>query len=527
MSGQHVSYEEFGAYRVFELLGVGAMGAVHRAQRVGAAGLERSVALKRLLPHVGADPELAEAVLRQARAAAHLIHPNIAQVYECGTVGRDGFIVREYIDGIDVRKLLRYARRSGEAIPLPVALSLLAELCDALEHAHTFVDARGDHRGVLHRDLSPSNLIVANTGDLKVLDFGLAKVLERKPGDDNAKIARKLGYLAPESALGKSISPASDVFSVGVIAYELLTTRPLFCSRNEHDTLLKLLHTEVPPPSQLNRACPAQLDDVILVALARAPEERIQSAADLRVEIDRVATRFGFRLSNRDVFDWLSGVSSESWSSLTPIRSLSQQQAAAAASQLRPLPLPPPPELDHSSRSGVGPRSTSIAEAAALAEQGHVLGLGAGLTPVTRSSDDELIDLAWGAPQTEVSGLQLPYLVKSIHPARRWRQAALIALTMFVLAVAAGVAFYKLDPPPPPVATLRFGVQPADSIVEIGGVEVCRTSPYVATLESGVYTIAVRHAGYKPWLAQVTLRSGESQTIQVALEPDPGAQAAP
>ncbi|MEZ4363698.1 MAG: serine/threonine-protein kinase [Kofleriaceae bacterium] len=458
MSGEETACEEFGPYVVAEMLGSGDMCSVHRAQRRTSAGLERSVALKRLLPHLTADPTLADNLLREVRAVSHLIHPNIRQVYECGRVGRDAYLSLEYVEGNDVRRLLRYARRSGEAIPLSVVLSLLADLCQAFDHAHTFGDEQGDYRGVLHLDLSPSNLLVSNTGHLKVLDFGVAAALDAQTRRGGAKVPRKVGYLAPEVTLRKSCSPASDVFSIGVIAYELITTRPLFWSKTEDETRLRVLHAEVTPPSRINLACPAQLDRIVLAALCREPCDRLQSAADLHVEVERVAARFGIRLSSREVFDWLSGVSSESWSSLTPLKSLSQQQAAASASQLRPLPLPPPPELEPEVPRARRPRSTSITEAAALADQGHALGLGASLTPLPRVAEDDVVEIAWGSPTTTGSGVRPPSLVKSVGPSRRHRHVTFAAIAMvLLLGLAGGLAMVLAHAPPAPPASSEHG----------------------------------------------------------------------
>jgi eukaryotic-like serine/threonine-protein kinase len=544
--------EEFGPYVVYERLGLGGMATVHRAKKRGIAGYERGVALKRLLPHIADDLEFIQSFVREAKLASLLTHPNIAQIYEFGRVGAIYYIAMEHVDGIDVRKILRYARRSGETVPLPVVLSILVELCEALEYAHTFVDEEGEHQGIIHRDVSPSNLIVANSGHLKVIDFGIAKASTRQHHTESGRVKGKLGYMSPEAAAGKIYGPASDVFSAGVVAYELLTTHPLFSSKTDYETLLKIHHAEISLPSQLNPACTPALDAVVAAALARVPEERTQSAAEFRFGLEEVANQAGFRLSSREVYDWLAGVDNQALRSL----SRSQQQRAASTSQLRPLPLPPPPQEPR----GPSGRLTSIAHAAALADQGRAPGLGGGWVELRRSStDDDLIaDLAWGGdpgtpslrhPIAGSSAVQpsplgsapghfllsgssagvntgagseqtfgAPFSTSPSARPNRWR-VRLVGATL--LAVAATVGFLVMRArrtPPPTSAVLNFAVQPADSIIEMGGHEVSRASPYQMTIAPGMYSIAIRHDGYLPWSSNVTIRGGESQAIQVALE---------
>ena len=172
--------EEFGPYLVYERLGIGGMATVHRAKKRGIAGFERGVALKRMLPHLSKDAAFISSFVREAKLASLLVHPNIAQIYDFGRIGNVYFIAMEHVDGLDVSKLLRYSRRHNALLPVNVVLSILSQLCEALEYAHTFVDENGQSQGIVHRDVSPSNLIVTQTGHLKVIDFGIAKASTRQ-----------------------------------------------------------------------------------------------------------------------------------------------------------------------------------------------------------------------------------------------------------------------------------------------------------------------------------------------------------
>lgn len=298
--------EIFGPYLVYERLGVGGMATVHRASKRGIEGFERIVALKRLLPHLADDADFVRSFVREAKLASMLQHANVAQIYELGRVGAAYFMAMEMIDGYDLRQLLQRARRDRKHIPIPVVLSILLEMCDALDYAHNCKDdITGEPLGLVHRDVSPSNLIVTPAGHLKVIDFGIAKATSHTLRTETGRIKGKLGYMSPESVTGRHLDARSDLFSVGVVAHELLTVRPLFSSRSDYETLRKIQSSEVVPPSVYNTSVPKDLDDVVLRALARDPNERFQTAADLRDALDVVALAHHLRTTPGHVAAWL------------------------------------------------------------------------------------------------------------------------------------------------------------------------------------------------------------------------------
>jgi len=328
--------EEFGPYIVYERLGVGGMATVHRAKKRGIAGFERGVALKRMLPHLAEDAEFINSFVREAKLASLLVHPNIAQIHDFGRVGAIYYIAMEHVDGFDVRKMLRYSNRHKEPIPLSVVMSILCELCDALEYAHTFVDEYGQPQGIVHRDVSPSNMIIAQSGHLKVIDFGIAKANVRQLHTDSGRVKGKLGYMSPEAVTGRAFLPASDVFSAGVVAHELLTAHPLFSAKTDYDTLIRIHEAEIPSPSQRNPNVPAALDEVVLAALSRDPKRRLQSAGAFREALEYVAEQAGIRFSARDVAEWRTKIATtvDPWGSRTSMPNIS------TAGLSRALPVP-------------------------------------------------------------------------------------------------------------------------------------------------------------------------------------------
>ncbi|HEY1811965.1 MAG TPA: protein kinase [Kofleriaceae bacterium] len=298
--------EQFGPYVVYERLGVGGMATVHRALERGVEGFERYVALKRLLPHLAEDASFIKAFVREAKLASLLTHINIVQIYELGRVGTEYFISMEYIDGRDVRQVLRHARKVTGPPPIHVTVGLLLQLCEALDYAHTKVDETGSPLGLVHRDVSPSNLLVTNQGHLKVIDFGIAKAQSAQLRTQTGRVKGKLAYMAPEAISGsRDLDARSDVWAVGVILHELLTARPLFASKNEYQTLLKVQRVDITAPSVFNQAVPRELDAIVYRSLARDPDHRFTSAAELRRELERVRTQYQLHTGYRDIAQWL------------------------------------------------------------------------------------------------------------------------------------------------------------------------------------------------------------------------------
>jgi len=354
--------EQFGPYLVYERLGVGGMATVHRALERGIEGFERIVALKRLLPHLAEDASFIKSFVREAKLASILNHVNIVQIFELGRVGTEYFISMEYIDGRDIRRILRHARKVTGPPPIHVTVGLMIQLCEALDYAHSKSDDTGHPLGLVHRDVSPSNLLVTSAGHLKVIDFGIAKAQSQQLRTQTGRVKGKLAYMAPEAVSGgRELDSRSDLFAAGVILHELLTARPLFASKNEYETLLKVQRGDVMPPSTFNQACPAELDAICLRALERDPDGRFSAAADMRDELHVLRRRMNLQTGHRDIAQWLSWAFSI--------------------------------EAPSSSFGAVGSRDHSVSFDARHMRR----------TPAPRREDDEAVEIAWGGGDAEGS----------------------------------------------------------------------------------------------------------------------------
>jgi serine/threonine protein kinase len=543
--------EQFGPYEVYERLGLGGMATVHRAKKRGPAGFERSVALKRMLSHLSEDQAFVDSFIREAKVSSLLQHPNIAQVYDFGRISGTYYIAMELVSGFDVRKLLRYANRANEAIPMPVLLSVLGELCDALDYAHTFVDEAGQPLHIVHRDVSPSNLIVAHTGHLKVIDFGIAKANSRQLHTESGQVKGKLGYMSPEVALGLPVGSVSDLFSVGVVAWELATASPLFSARTDFETMRKIREEPISPPSRFNPAIPPKLDSIILAALQREPEDRVASAHLFRKVLDEIAAETNTHVSARSVAEWMTKFvqPDDSWARAATIASspaLTSPGTPSATRNRTPsgraTPLPPEPtrspvtKIARTPRPGAalqrskddiqlaseiwGDDAHTVDESAAKpAPDFHVQVA----TPAPTEAPSQIRPRPASAPQPQPRPLPLPVTARGKRDTRLRAEARSRRRPLWILgalAIVAGVlaAVLVAKRSDAPQAALRFEIEPAGASVTIAGRPLAGTSPLDTTLAPGVYPVTVELDGYEPWTSTITVREGDRQTIRVALD---------
>lgn len=328
--------QTFGTYIVYEQLGKGGMATVHRAQMREKTGKTREVALKRLLPKAAAHKDIVASFLQEAKLLQQLHHPGIMETYASGKVFGHYYIAMEYIQGPTLKELVTQCGMTVGAVPEAMTLNLAAQLCDALDHAHTKKDANGKPLGIIHRDISPANIIVSTNGVVKLIDWGLAKAQLGESDTGEHKIKGKYGYVAPEY-LGGKLSARIDLWAVGIIIYELLTSRRLFDGADDYETLQRVKNLPIPRPSIANPRVTPQLDAIVMKALERDPTYRWKSAAEMRDALREVIAQPGNDLDNKHISEWM--------------RWVFMQQPGTAASGVSHLasiarPPPPPPPVD-------------------------------------------------------------------------------------------------------------------------------------------------------------------------------------
>ncbi|HEY0484299.1 MAG TPA: serine/threonine-protein kinase [Kofleriaceae bacterium] len=296
--------EEFGPYLVYERLGQGGMATVHRAEKRG-VGIRRPIALKRLLPHVAADPALVKLFVDEARLASHLHHTNVAQTFELGRVGETFFIAMEYASGPTLAQIVRQCQHAACELPLSIIVQILGQICEALDYAHNLCDESGRPLRIVHRDVSPANIIVTHDGIVKLIDFGIAKATISSVKTQTGFIKGKFGYIAPEYITGK-IDSRVDLFAVGVVAHEVMSGRRLFEGKDDFETLANIREMNLLPPSRWNPRVTADLDDIVMTALQRDPALRWQSAGAMQVALANAARQLGTVVGNPQLAEWVA-----------------------------------------------------------------------------------------------------------------------------------------------------------------------------------------------------------------------------
>jgi serine/threonine protein kinase len=295
----------FGKYFLLERINVGGMAEVFRAKAFGVEGFERLVAVKRILPNIAEDKEFIRMFIEEAKLSVQLNHANIAQIFDLGVVDGAYYIALEHVHGRDLRGIFDRCRTAGEAMPVAQACFMVMKVCEGLDYAHNKRDQAGREISLVHRDVSPQNVLVSFEGEVKLIDFGIAKAAGKGSKTQAGILKGKFGYMSPEQVRGLPVDRRSDVFSCGIVLYELLTGERLFVGESDFSTLEKVRNVEILPPSTYNRKIPDELERIVLKALAKDVEERYQNAIDLHDELQAFVYTAGEFYSRKDLAGWM------------------------------------------------------------------------------------------------------------------------------------------------------------------------------------------------------------------------------
>ena len=275
----------FGKYLLLERISVGGMAEVFKAKYFGEEGFEKILAIKRILPSMMEDDQFIRMFVDEAKIAGELSHPNIGQIFELGKIEDVHFIAMEFVWGKDVLQIQNRIRRLRQKMPLDMAAYIASRVCEGLDYAHHKTDAGGREMHIIHRDVSPQNILVSYSGEVKIIDFGIAKARSRSSKTQAGVLKGKFGYMSPEQVRGMTLDQRSDIFSIGTLLYEMVTGERLFTGETDFATLDKVRNADVIPPSQVNPAVPPELDTIIMHALRREPDERYQWASDMQEDL--------------------------------------------------------------------------------------------------------------------------------------------------------------------------------------------------------------------------------------------------
>ncbi|RMH45023.1 MAG: PEGA domain-containing protein [Deltaproteobacteria bacterium] len=354
----------FGKYYLLERINVGGMAEVFRAKAYGVEGFERLVAVKRILPNIAEDREFITMFVDEAKIAVQLNHANIAQIFDLGVVDGSYYIALEHVHGRDLRAIFDRCRQANEPMPIAQACFIIMKVCEGLDYAHNKRDQSGRELHLVHRDVSPQNILVSFEGEVKLIDFGIAKAAGKGSKTQAGILKGKFGYMSPEQVRGLPIDRRSDIFSCGIVLYELLTGERLFVGESDFSTLEKVRNVEILPPSTYNRKIPDELERIVLKALAKDVDDRYQNAIDLHDELQAFVYTAGEFYSRKDLAAWMKRTFAkeieEETAKLERFRQIAPPPPATAArggrratlamSAAAPAKPPPPPTNGRSAR---------------------------------------------------------------------------------------------------------------------------------------------------------------------------------
>ena len=476
-----------GRFTLLTPLAEGGMAEIWLARQSGLQGFQKLVVIKRMSNALASDPEYVEMFLTEARLAAQLTHPNVVQIYELSEESGSLYIVMEYVDGED----LSVVRRSGLKLGLPLpdhhAVRLVSLAAEGLHYAHTRTGVDGRGLGIVHRDISPQNLIVTFDGGVKVLDFGIARAASNET--NSGKLKGKLAYMSPEQARGEPLDPRSDVFSLGIVLFELITRTRLLPKMNDLELLAFMAGSEPLPLASSRRAdLPAGLEEVLNKALARKREQRYQSAREFNEALEAWLRQCGKLATAGDLSDYLRTVFT---------RRIHQRRELIEAAMRADLTPSSARHLSLLARKGGTGASTSASTRDRVKRRGPLLAVGS-----------------------------LAVLVLIIFAAVGKRIADASAVEE--------AALHRVDPPPAKVAVvaprppeLVIATVPPGATVSVDG-EARGPSPQTVTgLPPGAHQLAATLEGHQRSERAVNLKPGERLVVELALIPEPVAVAPP
>ena len=302
---------KFGKYILLDKIATGGMAEIWLAKQTGVEGFEKLVVIKKILPHFTHDKEFVTMFLDEARIAAKLNHPNIVQIYDLGKEQNTYYIAMEYISGDDIRGILQTSIKQGKFLPLQFAVRIISQAAAGLHYAHTLTDMYGTPMNIVHRDISPQNILVTYTGTTKIVDFGIAKAATQSQETRAGTLKGKFAYMSPEQALGKKLDGRSDLFALGIVLYEITVGKRLFKSDSELKTLRMITEEPITPPIEVNPKYPKKLNDIIMKALERDRDKRYKNCNEFHVELEGFLREYPKPSSTVELSKWMKTIFAE------------------------------------------------------------------------------------------------------------------------------------------------------------------------------------------------------------------------
>jgi serine/threonine-protein kinase len=332
--------QRFGKYALLSRIASGGMADIILARQEGHEGFEKYVAIKKIKPSLTETSDFMQMFLNEAKLAAILSHPNICQIFDLGKIGESYFIAMEYIFGRDMNRITNACIRAGIPFPVEYALKIASNCCEGLYYAHTKTDSKGAPLNIVHRDVTPENIMVSFEGSVKLLDFGIAKASNLVKTDRPGEVKGKLAFMSPEQCLLKEVDHRSDLFSLGAVIYEWITGYRLFTGDNDEVIIRSIVEGKIYPPSYFKPEVPRAVEQILMKALEKDRNRRYQSAWDMQYDIDTFLSQHEFTPSNTHLANFVKQLFRDDIDS--------ERRLMSEAQEVKPPPIPQAEDTEYS-----------------------------------------------------------------------------------------------------------------------------------------------------------------------------------
>jgi serine/threonine-protein kinase len=571
----------FGRFEILGRIAFGGMAEIFLGRESTNIGATRMLAVKRILPHVADDPAFTEMFLDEARLAIQLNHPHICHIYEFGELEGSYFIAMEWIYGAAFGKIIRRARKAG-GLPPEFVAKVVAQVAEALHYAHRARDSNGQPLGIVHRDVSPQNIMISYEGQVKLLDFGIAKAQSHTTKTQAGVVKGKFSYMSPQQCMGKQIDARADVFALGVVLYEALTGESLYHRPTEYETMRAVIEDPVPSVRDKKPKLAIELDAIVQKALQKQPEDRFRTAADMQSALEEWLARSGKAVTTAKIANVMESLFEEQIAAgplvdSTPFGSSFQRRKGVDGSH------PSAIGLLGSNPSGVSAMSSGATGAESSLDTRSLFPSQPQAAPLVLATPPPPLAPAQAVPGQAVPGQAVPGQAApgqaapgQIAPATvahpdsggglaRWLPTVFALVAVLIAGVIATVVILGRDvepprtvtitqlvPPPdtaaPPTTTTPVAPPPTTPVVTEGSVRIAAaegsnlegatirlgertlTTAKATTpmnISPGTYAVRVEREGYRPWEGEVVVTAGQQAMISPELVPVSVQQRAP
>ncbi len=564
----------FGKYCLLERVSVGGMAEIFRAKPFNAPESQKYLALKRILPHLAEDDEFIQMFIDEAKLTVQLIHPNIVRTYELGRFHTSPYILMEFISGQDLLELQRRLRGQRRIMSVAMSCYIVREIAAGLDYVHAKKDENGQPLNIIHRDISPQNILVTYGGKVKIIDFGIAKGTFQETHTQVGVLKGKFGYMSPEQVRGEAIDHRSDVFSMGVLLWELLTNRRLFKAENEFETLQMVRNPQVDPPSVKNNQIPPEVDRIVARALAADRNQRYQSGGELAGAIDGFLSSLDPPFAAQELSGWMAHMFHDEldaerqkrqvfrrirtpddvrqWGGEASEDTAPDDNASSTPQALWAADISPEDNVDAnqfaSEHTVVAAGGFDAAQFASEQEEDVIAldvddlieiddGSPASARPHINVQDDETMALerpgALSPTDFDAQGTPKAIPNPSARRRKRRRKMAAAAVAMLFMCLTGALTVYlwvhkhraadnaPVAKAPVQPATLVVSVSPPVGLkIRVDGVDRGSAAPVtVADLDPGDHTVEISHPSFQTYQKTVKLPSGGFKSLDIDLQP--------